>query len=187
MFRDAFRPDAIRAARARARSTARKERAQPRARACLSMASTIEEPPVDGAGDCATRELVLNVFRRSTSSLPGVIAKIEIWRVANLMLKRYGDRAQAESVGPGRPARGRQRPQGCCRLAPHCRRSRKTWQHHTFRAGALTFGADVYLELWRVSFGDRALGARAPRAPRGLSHPMPHHSASTHCTVPEVI
>jgi hypothetical protein len=28
-----------------------------------------------------------------------VIAEIEMWRVAKPMLKRYGDRAQAESVG----------------------------------------------------------------------------------------
>ena len=57
---DALRPDAIRAAPARALSAARRERgsaerAQPRAGVRLSMASTTEEPPVDGAGDCATR------------------------------------------------------------------------------------------------------------------------------------
>jgi hypothetical protein len=57
--RSSSRPDPRSTARAavkgarRMRRTA--DRAQSRARACPSMASTIEEPPVDGAGDCAIR------------------------------------------------------------------------------------------------------------------------------------
>ncbi len=36
---------------------------------------------------------------RNTSrvTLPGVIPEIDIWRVANLMLKRYGNKAKAHS------------------------------------------------------------------------------------------
>jgi hypothetical protein len=30
-------------------------------------------------------------------NLPGLIPEIDIWRVANLMLKRYSDRAEGES------------------------------------------------------------------------------------------
>jgi hypothetical protein len=31
-------------------------------------------------------------------NLPSVIQEIDIWRVANLMLKRYGDEAETESA-----------------------------------------------------------------------------------------
>ena len=40
----------------------------------------------------------LTVHRRSPDNLPGVIPEIDIWRVANLMLKRYGDEADIESA-----------------------------------------------------------------------------------------
>jgi hypothetical protein len=36
--------------------------------------------------------------RGAPDSLPSVIPEIDIWRVANLMLKRYGDQAEAESA-----------------------------------------------------------------------------------------
>ena len=40
----------------------------------------------------------ITVHRRSPDNLPGVIPEIDIWRVANLMLKRYGDEADIESA-----------------------------------------------------------------------------------------
>ena len=42
--------------------------------------------------------LVLNVSRSQACSLPRVIPEIDIWRAANLMLKRYGDKALEESA-----------------------------------------------------------------------------------------
>ena len=41
--------------------------------------------------------LVLSVSRSQTCSFPRVIPEIDIWRAANLMLKRYGDKALEES------------------------------------------------------------------------------------------
>ena len=41
---------------------------------------------------------VLTIYRRAPSSIPGVISEIDIWRVASLMLKRYGNRARQESA-----------------------------------------------------------------------------------------
>ena len=43
-------------------------------------------------------DLILNPSRRTPSNLRVVIPEIDIWRVANLMLKRYGDRARQESA-----------------------------------------------------------------------------------------
>ena len=40
----------------------------------------------------------LNVYGHTSPILPAVIPEIDIWRVANLMLKRYGDMALAESA-----------------------------------------------------------------------------------------
>ena len=40
----------------------------------------------------------LTVDRGSPDSLAGVIPEIDIWRVANLMLTRYGDAAVAEAA-----------------------------------------------------------------------------------------
>jgi hypothetical protein len=42
--------------------------------------------------------LSLSFYTRAPSSLRGVIPEIDIWRVANLMLKRYGNRARQESA-----------------------------------------------------------------------------------------
>ena len=41
---------------------------------------------------------VLALNRRSAGYAFGVIPEIDIWRVANLMLTRYGDAARAESA-----------------------------------------------------------------------------------------
>jgi hypothetical protein len=40
----------------------------------------------------------LNVSRSQACSFPRVIPEIDIWRAANLMLKRYGDKALEESA-----------------------------------------------------------------------------------------
>jgi hypothetical protein len=40
----------------------------------------------------------LTVNRRAPNNLPSVIPEIDIWRVANLMLKCYGDEADIESA-----------------------------------------------------------------------------------------
>ena len=50
------------------------------------------------AASCSGKDLILNPSRCTPSNLRGVIPEIEIWRVANQMLKRYGDTAQAESA-----------------------------------------------------------------------------------------
>jgi hypothetical protein len=42
--------------------------------------------------------VVLSVQRPQACSFPGVIPEIDIWRAANLMLKRYGDKALEESA-----------------------------------------------------------------------------------------
>jgi hypothetical protein len=41
---------------------------------------------------------VLNDWRSKACSLIPVIPEIDIWRAANLMLKRYGDKAPEESA-----------------------------------------------------------------------------------------
>jgi hypothetical protein len=41
---------------------------------------------------------ILNVYGRTSPRLSGVIPEIDIWRVVNLMLKHYGDNAEADSV-----------------------------------------------------------------------------------------
>jgi len=50
------------------------------------------------AASCSGKDPILNPSRRSPSNLRGVIPEIDIWRVANLMLKRYGDTALVESA-----------------------------------------------------------------------------------------
>jgi hypothetical protein len=45
-----------------------------------------------------SRLSVLNLSRRTSYSFRDVIPEIDIWRVANLMLKRYGDKARQESA-----------------------------------------------------------------------------------------
>ena len=42
--------------------------------------------------------MALTVGRGSTGTFPGMIPEIDIWRVADLMLKRYGDEADIESA-----------------------------------------------------------------------------------------
>jgi len=42
--------------------------------------------------------LVLNVSRPQACNFPRVIPEIDIWRAANLMLRRYGDKALEESA-----------------------------------------------------------------------------------------
>jgi hypothetical protein len=42
--------------------------------------------------------MVLNIFRPRSCSFHGVIPEIDIWRAANLMLKRYGEKALEESA-----------------------------------------------------------------------------------------
>jgi hypothetical protein len=46
----------------------------------------------------AMQFLVLNVWRSSACNFSRVIPEIDIWRAANLMLKRYGDEALEESA-----------------------------------------------------------------------------------------
>jgi hypothetical protein len=41
---------------------------------------------------------VLSLYRRRPCSFFGVTPEIDIWRAANLMLKRYGDKALEESA-----------------------------------------------------------------------------------------
>lgn len=41
---------------------------------------------------------VLSLFRSQASSFSRVIPEIDIWRAANLMLKRYGEKALEESA-----------------------------------------------------------------------------------------
>jgi hypothetical protein len=50
--------------------------------------------PRDGRGFI----LSLNLYRPRGRSFRGVIPEIDIWRVANLMLKRYGEKAHMESA-----------------------------------------------------------------------------------------
>jgi hypothetical protein len=44
------------------------------------------------------QSLVLKVWRSQASNFPSVIPEIDIWRAANLMLKRYGEKALEESA-----------------------------------------------------------------------------------------
>ena len=46
----------------------------------------------------AMQSLVLKVWRSQASNFPSVIPEIDIWRAANLMLKRYGPKAVEESA-----------------------------------------------------------------------------------------
>ena len=56
-------------------------------------------PAVSQANFSALPLLVaLTVGRCSTGTFPGMIPEIDIWRVANLMLRRYGDEADIESA-----------------------------------------------------------------------------------------
>jgi hypothetical protein len=44
------------------------------------------------------QSVVLNVSRLQACSFPRVIPEIDIWRAANLMIKRYGEKAFEESA-----------------------------------------------------------------------------------------
>jgi hypothetical protein len=44
------------------------------------------------------QSLVLKDWRSQTSNFPRMIPEIDIWRAANLMLKRYGAKALEESA-----------------------------------------------------------------------------------------
>ena len=53
--------------------------------------------------------LVLSLSRSQASYFPRVIPEIDIWRAANLMLKRHGEKALEESAMRADEARGRRR------------------------------------------------------------------------------
>src|SRR6266446_6821106 len=67
-----------------------------------------------------------------------MIPQIDIWRVANLMLKRYGDRARQESARHADDlwAAGDHHRRG--NLASNWRRDRAAREHDTSRAAKLT-------------------------------------------------
>ena len=46
-----------------------------------------------------------------------MIPDLEIWRAANLLIKRYGDKAQAEATARAEALADAGDPEGCC-LAP---------------------------------------------------------------------
>jgi hypothetical protein len=46
----------------------------------------------------ASASCSLSVYRSLSDSLRGVISELEIWRAANLLLKRYGDKARTEGT-----------------------------------------------------------------------------------------
>ena len=82
--------------------------------------------------------LVLSLSRSQTCSFPRVIPEIDIWRAANLMLKRYGEGALEESgmradelaaAGETRTAPGPAPDRGCRGSAR---------KQYAARAGALT-------------------------------------------------
>ena len=50
------------------------------------------------ASPTQTSSMGLNLFRSNACNFPRVIPEIDIWRAANLMLKRYGDKALEESA-----------------------------------------------------------------------------------------
>ena len=97
----------------------------------------IDRGPSKAAVSCGSRVLIgdrpAGVIWRSYVMIP----EIDIWRAANLMLKRYGERALEES-GAGRRARRRRRRQRRTDLAPDHRRDRAARKHNTVRPGPLT-------------------------------------------------
>jgi hypothetical protein len=56
-----------------------------------------EGPPSAGA-PARWRPFILNLYRRRLCSVVGVLPEIDIWRAAQLMLKRDGERALEESA-----------------------------------------------------------------------------------------
>jgi hypothetical protein len=41
---------------------------------------------------------ILSVYRPLSGNFPGVTSELEIWRAANLLLRRHGDKAKAEGA-----------------------------------------------------------------------------------------
>ena len=81
---------------------------------------------------------VLTVYRRARASLRGVIPEIDIWGVANLMLKRYGNRAQQESARHADELWAAGDATGEVNLASGWRRNRAAREHDTSRSEAPT-------------------------------------------------
>ena len=78
--------------------------------------------------------LVLNVSRPQACSFPRVIPEIDIWRAANLMLKRYGDKALEESATRADELAAEDDHDGAADLAPdHRRRDSGGFQTFTGR------------------------------------------------------
>jgi hypothetical protein len=67
---------------------------------------------------------VLNVSRPQACTFRRVIPEIDIWRAANLMLKRYGEKALEESAGLADELAAEGGSQWCRHLAPDQRRRR---------------------------------------------------------------
>jgi hypothetical protein len=67
-----------------------------------------------------------------------LIPEIDIWRAANLVLKRYGEKALEESAARVDQLAGRRRSRRRGDLAPDYRRRRAAREHNTARASALT-------------------------------------------------
>ena len=82
--------------------------------------------------------LVLNVSRPQACSFRRVIPEIDIWRAANLMLKRYGDKALEESATRADELAAAGDHDGARHLAPDHRRRRPAREHNTARPAALT-------------------------------------------------
>jgi hypothetical protein len=66
-----------------------------------------------------------------------VIPEIDIWRAANLMLKRYGDKALEESVTRVNELAAAGDDNGAANLAPDHLCCRTAREQHTARIGAL--------------------------------------------------
>jgi hypothetical protein len=66
-----------------------------------------------------------------------VIPEIDIWRVANLMLKHYGDNAVAESARRVDEL-AQAGDHNCCGMAAGHRCDWAACEHHTSRTAALT-------------------------------------------------
>ena len=66
------------------------ERAAPQAREARHRGAADAVAPQPGP--------VLNLYRRRPCRFCSVIPEIDIWRAAQLMLKRYGEKAEAESA-----------------------------------------------------------------------------------------
>jgi hypothetical protein len=72
----------------------------------------------------AMQSLVLKVWRSRACKFSRVIPEIDIWRAANLMLKRYGNKALEESAARANELAAQGGSPRRCGVAPHhrCRR-----------------------------------------------------------------